>query len=246
MKEFILEKLKEFNDPDFKFDPSIHKYTYHGDTFQSVTQLVSQFHLPFELEAKSKKKSDETGLDQELVKAEWAENNRRANELGTFTHEWIEQYYKEIWQPLPTNFDMIHRINKFNNIYSKQLYKLEPLAFEVKVFSKKWKKAGTIDALFIKDGKIFIIDYKTNKKFTDDEHVDGKWQKLLWPFDNFYNNHHNKYSIQLSMYACILEEWGYEIAGAYLVYIGPGDEEAKLIKTKDMRNNIKQFLEKEN
>lgn len=245
MRDELLKRLECFKDPDFIFNPKLHKYTYHGDVFQSVTQFLGDFHLPFDTEGKSKKKAEETGVDQELIKAEWAETNRYANEVGTFTHEWIEKYYKEIWQPLPTNPDMIHRINKFNKIHSKQLHKLEPLVFEIKVFSKNWKKAGTIDALFIKDGKIFIIDYKTNKKFTDDEHSDGKWQKLLPPFDSFYKNHHNEYSIQLSMYACILEEWGFEVAGAYLVYIGPGDEDAKLIKTKDMREYIHQYFQKE-
>jgi membrane-associated protease RseP (regulator of RpoE activity) len=39
----------------------------------------------------------------------------------------------------------INRINKFNVIYAKHLHKLEPLKFEVRVFSKKWKIAGMID-----------------------------------------------------------------------------------------------------
>ena len=102
-----------------------------------------------------------------------------------------------------------------------------------------------IDALFIKDGKIFILDYKTNKEFRDDDHPKGSYHKLLEPFDDFYENHHNEYSIQLSMYAAILEEWGFEIGGAYLVYIGPGDEDARLIKVKDMREYINKYFEKE-
>jgi len=243
MRDFFLHKLECFKDPDFIFDPGLHKYTYHGDVFQSVTQFLGEFHLPFDTEEKSKKKADETGFDQEWIKAEWKETNRYANEVGTATHEWIENYYNRIWQPLPENPDIIHRINKFNKIFCKQLHKLEEVKFEIKVFSKKWKKAGTIDALFMKDGKLYILDWKTNKKFTDDDHKDGKWQKLLWPFEDFYKNHHNEYSIQLSMYACILEEWGIEVAGAYLVYISPGEEEARLIKCKDMRKYIKQYFD---
>ena len=242
MKDELLKRLECFNDPDFIFNPGLHKYTYHGDVFQSVTQLVGQFHLPFDTEGKSKKKADETGFDQDFIKAEWAETNRYANEVGTATHEWIEDYYNEKWNELPTNPDIIHRINKFNKIHCKQLSKLEPLKFELRVFSKKWKKAGTIDSLFIYNGKIFILDWKTNKKFTHDNHPDGKWQKLLWPFDKFHKNHLNEYSIQLSMYACILEEWGFEVGGAYLVHIGPGDEEATLIKVKDMREYIHEYF----
>jgi hypothetical protein len=44
------------------------------------------------------------------------------------------------------------------------------------------------------------------------------------------------------MYAAILEEWGFEIGGAYLVHIGPGEEDAQMYKVVDMRNNIKKFF----
>ena len=132
MRDFLLKKLECFKDPDFIFNPGLHKYTYHGDVFQSVTQFIGEFHLPFDTEGKSKKKADELGVDQEVIKAQWAETNRYANEVGTAVHEWIEYYFKEEWQPLPTNPDIIHRINKFNHIFSKQLHKLEPLKFETK------------------------------------------------------------------------------------------------------------------
>ena len=42
--------------------------------------------------------------------------------------------------------------------------------------------------------------------------------------------------------AAILEEWGFEVGGAYLIHIGPGDEEAKLIKVKDMRKYIRKYF----
>jgi len=242
MRDYFLKKLECFNDPDFIFNPGLHRYTYHGDVFQSVTQFIGQFHEPFDTEKWSKIKADQAGVDQSEIKKEWKRLNDYANEIGTDTHNYIEFYYKGIYQQIPTNLDLLHRISKFQKIHAKQLHKLEPLAFEVRVFSKKWKKAGMIDALFIKNGKIFIIDYKTNKEFRDDNNPMGKYHKLLSPFDDFYENHHNEYSIQLSMYACILEEWGFEVAGAYLVYIGPGDEDAELIKIKDMREYIREFF----
>ena len=245
MKDELLKRLECFNDPEFLFNPGLHKYTYHGDTFQSVTQLIGQFHEPFDSEKWSKIKADQAGVDQDEIKKEWKRLNDYANEIGTDTHQWIEDHYNKIWREIPTNLDLIHRINKFNKIFAKQLHKLEPLAFEVRVFSKKWKKAGMIDSLFIRNGKIYILDWKTNKDFKTDDHPKGKYHKLLAPFDEFYENHHNEYSIQLSMYAAILEEWGFEVGGAYLVHIGPGDEEATLIKVKDMREYIREFFKEE-
>ena len=244
MRDELLQKLKCFEDPEFKFDPGLHRYTYHGDVFQSVTQFIGQFHVPFDTEKWSKIKAEQAGVDQEEIKKEWKRLNDYANEIGTETHQWIEDYYNKIWREIPTNQDLLHRITKFNKIYSKQLHKLEPLAFEVRVFSKKWKKAGMIDSLFVKDGKIFILDWKTNKDFTNDSHPKGKYEKLLAPFDEYWKNHLNEYSIQLSMYAAILEEWGFEIGGAYLVHIGPGDEDAQIYKVNDVRENIRGFFGK--
>jgi ATP-dependent exoDNAse (exonuclease V) beta subunit len=233
MKEIILEKLEEFNDPDFKFEPKYHKYTYLGDQFISVTKFIQQFHEPFDSDFWSKKKADQRGVDQEVIQNEWKKLNDYANEVGTDTHQWIEDYFNKLWKPIPSNLDLIHRINKFNKIFAQHLHKLEPLKFEVRVFSKKWKIAGMIDSLFLYKGKIFILD----------DHPKGKYQKLLEPFEEHYKNHLSEYSIQLSLYSLILEEWGFEIGGAYLVHIGPGDEDAELHKVIDMREKLRMFLD---
>ena len=87
-----------------------------------------------------------------------------------------------------------------------------------------------------------VSNKDTNKEFRTDSHPKGTYHKLLEPFDDFYENHLNEYSIQLSMYAAILEEWGFEIGGAYLVHIGPGEEDAQMYKVVDMRDNIKKFF----
>jgi len=242
MKDLLLDKLECFNDIDFKFDPRLHKYTYLGQEFTSVTKFIQRFHKPFEQDYWSKKKAEEAGVPQDWILNEWKKLNDYANEVGTETHEWIEDYFNQVWKPLPSNPDVIHRINKFNKIFAKHLHKLEPLKFEVRVFSKKWKIAGMIDSLFIYKGKIFILDWKTNKMFTHDEHPKGKYEKLLEPFQDHYKNHLSEYSIQLSFYALILEEWGFDVGGAYLVHIGPDEEDAVLHKVVDMREKLRDYL----
>lgn len=242
MINLLLKKLECFNDVEFKFNPEKHKYTYNGEEFISVTRFIERFHKPFEQKYWSNKKAEEAGVPQEWILEEWKKINDYANEIGTETHKWIEDYYNKEWQPLPTNIDVIKRINKFNILYANQLHKLHPLKFEVRIFSKKWKIAGMIDSLFIYKGKIYLLDWKTNKKYTDDNHKNGKFEKLLTPFEDCYKNHQNEYSIQLSMYALILEEWGFEIGGVYIVHIGPDDEEAKLYKSTDMREKLKIYL----
>lgn len=241
MKELLLKQLDCFDDIKFEFDPKLHRYTYNGETFVSVTRYIQQFHKPFEQDYWSKKKAEELGVEQEQILLEWKRLNDYANEVGTDTHQWIEDYFNQVWKPLPSNLDVIHRINKFNKIYAKQLHKLEPLKFEVRVFSKKWKIAGMIDALFIYRGKIVILDYKTNKIFTTDENVKYK-EPLLAPFNNYFKTHLNEYSIQISMYALILREWGFDVSGGYLLHIGPDDDDATLHKCIDFTDHLEKFL----
>lgn len=242
-KEEVIEKLNIFNDSNFKFDPIKHKYTYEDNQFISVTQFISRFHNKFDIEHWSKVKADEFGISQDEMKAEWQMLNDRANVIGTGTHNWIEFYYNRQFTDLPTDPDIIDRINKFNKIYSTHLYKLTPVKFEQRIFSKKYKIAGMIDSIFIYGDNILILDWKTNKDYTTDDHPKGKYEKLLYPFDFLWKNHLNEYSIQISMYMMILKEYGINVKQGYLVHIGPNTE-AQIFKTINLVDLIEEFLEK--
>jgi len=235
----VKKKLEVFNDPQFTFNEEKHMYHYKGERYISATQFLEKFHKPFDQNYWSKRKADERGVEQQVVLDEWQELNDYANIVGSATHEWIENYFNRVYQELPTNLDIIDRINKFNKIYPTHLSKLEPIKMETRVFSKKYPIAGTIDSLFLYKGKIVIVDYKTNKKFTTDE--DNRWNMLLPPFDDHYENHHNEYSIQVSLYAYILKEWGFDVAGGYLLYIGPNDD-AKFYKSHNFIDRLGEYL----
>jgi ATP-dependent exoDNAse (exonuclease V) beta subunit len=241
MVSSILSKLNCFNDPNFKFDPRYHRYTYGGRQYTSVTKFIANFHKPFEEDFWSKTKAEEAGVPQEWILKDWKDKNDRANFVGHSTHEWIENYYKQIPQWIPADLDIVDRINKFNIIFGKQLHKLTPIKFELRIFSKKYPLAGTIDSIFLYKGKLFILDWKTNGRFTHDNHEKGRFEKLLYPFDSYWKNHLNEYSIQVGMYALILEEWGFDIRGAYLVHIGP-DSEAEIYKAEDMTGILRNYL----
>jgi ATP-dependent exoDNAse (exonuclease V) beta subunit len=236
----LLEKLKIYEDPLFKFDEAEHAYTYNGDRFISVTQFISRFHEEFETNFWAEKKAKQRGITIEEILSEWKEINDRSNFIGTSTHNWIENYFNKIWQQLPTDLDVIHRINKFNVVYATHLYKLEPVKFEIKIFSKRWKIAGMIDSIFLYNNKIIIVDHKTNKKFTTDK--DHNFGNLLPPFQDFKKNHLNEYSIQISLYILILREIGINVDAGYLLYIGPDNEPAKLHKCIDMTEFLEKYL----
>ena len=137
--------------------------------------------------------------------------------------------------------DIVDRINKFNILYAEYLHKLEPIRFEQRIFSKKWKLAGMIDSIFVWNDKIFILDWKSNKQMTHDDHEQGKFEKLLAPLDSFYKNHINEYSIQVSLYKLILKEVDIDIKACYLVHIGP-NEPAKIYKAHDLSSTLENYL----
>jgi len=241
MVDDLLLKFDCFKDPDFKFDPTWHKYTYRGKPLTSVTKFLKNFKKPFEEDFWSKNKAEEAGVPQEWILQEWKQKNERANFVGHSTHTWIENYFNGIRQSIPNDLDIVDRINKFNIVFAKHLVKLIPVTFELRIFSKKYPLAGTLDSLFIYKDKLFIVDWKTNGRFSHDEHPKGKFHKLLIPFEDFWENHLNEYSIQVSLYSLILEEWGFNIRGSYLVHIGP-DEDAKIYKAVDLTNQLRNYL----
>jgi len=242
-KESILKKLSILdNDPKFKFDPDSHTYTYDDIKYESVTRFIQRFHDPFDEQYWADYKANQIGVTKEEILQEWKTKNDRSNFIGHSIHTWIENYYNQQWQALPKDPDLIDRINKFNKIVSTHLHKLTPIKFEVRVFSKKWKISGMIDALFLYKGKVHIVDYKTNKKFTTDQ--DCKYGEMLRsPFDGFLKNHLNEYSIQISMYALLLKEYDIEVEGGILIHIGPEGDQAKMFKSIDMIHILENYLE---
>jgi hypothetical protein len=92
--------------------------------------------------------------------------------------------------------------------------------------------AGTIDALMIRNGKLEIWDYKTNKSIKTDS--DYSFNRLLTPFENQWENELNKYSLQLNLYKLMLASRGIKVDGqCVLLHIPPDSESPKIMKCKD-------------
>jgi hypothetical protein len=246
----IEKKLRFFEDPNFSFNEDLHVYKYRGDKFDSVTTFLKIFKTPFDKKYWAEKKAREKGVPVNEIYAEWEDKGNKANSLGTDVHKWIEDFWSGLSPSLPEDDgDYKDRVEKFLRIYEKKLKFLIPLRSELRVFSKKWKLAGTIDQLFLfwdeKRNMVVLIigDWKTNGDFKSDEHPKGKYKKLLRPFSNLYENHHNEYSIQISLYRLILEEeLGIEADSGFLCHIGP-ENEAKIYPVKDLRQPLKAYLD---
>lgn len=250
----IEKKLEYFDNKNFIFEADAHKYTYDGVNFDSVTTFLKTFKEEFKRDYWANKKAQQAGVSVDVILSDWKKKADTANILGTAVHEWIENFWI-MWGTgeIPAHYDSPNdevrkRCEKFLSIYESKLKNFVPLKPELKIFSKKWRLAGTVDQplLFWDDklGKVLLVigDWKTNKEFKDDYHPKGKYQKLYRPFSHLHANSHNEYSIQISLYRLILEEIGIETHSGFLCHIGP-EGPAKLYPAKDLRSMLKIYLD---
>jgi hypothetical protein len=229
-KREIEEKLRIYEDSNFTFHEESHVYRYSGVKYDSVTTFLKIFKVPFDREYWSKRKAEERGVDVSVILNEWETKGDVSRNLGTLVHKFIEDFWSGENPEIPDDVDVKDRVLKFMEVYNKRLHKLTPLKSELKIFSKKWRLAGTIDQ------PLLLFDPSTER----DKHPKGRFKKLLRPFNNLYENDHNEYSIQISLYRLILEEIGIETESGFLLHLGP--EDPKIYPAKDLREPLRAYL----
>lgn len=122
----------------------------------------------------------------------------------------------------PTIFEFLRtKINQRWRLYvEKRTYSFDHLV------------AGTIDCLLVKGGQFMIVDWKTNKKelhfksgyykkvggIESTQWIDKK-EYMLGPLKHLEHCKGIIYTMQLSLYAYILELWGLECVGLVLYHI---------------------------
>lgn len=237
----VLQRLEKINDFNLRIEHDTHTYYSNDQKFSSVSNFIKNFIVPFDTETIAERTAIKRGVKKEDLILDWERERDYSNWLGHQVHTWIENYYNKIIQELPTDLDVIDRINKFNIFYAKYLHKLTPIGIEKIVCLPEFKIAGTIDSLFWYDGKVYIIDWKTNKRIKTDK--DRSFQNLLYPFEEYPENELNKYSLQQSMYALMLREVGIKVEAKLIFYIGK--TETKIYKCKPFEEKLLYYL-KEN
>lgn len=238
-KEELQQKLKYYQDKNFTFNEAEHVYTLDGKIVYGVTSFLNRFVKPFDSDYWSKKKADDEGITQEEMLKRWDDKRDRSCELGHSVHDWIEKFYEYNQTKLTKDAEANERIVKFQTIYESRLKNLESIGSEIRVFSRKYGIAGTIDKLYLWEGNVIVGDWKTNKKIKTDK--DFCFGKLLYPFERYKENELNKYSLQISLYQLLLEEAGIDSDYGFICHI-PGDGDAKIYKLKDFRADLRTYL----
>lgn len=166
----------------------------------------------------------------------------------------------------------INDLNKTNlyDTYPVIYYKLkEYISFgciifaEKKIYNSKYFVAGMIDVLVVhpKTKKFAIVDWKTNKDkihfvsgYYKKQKINGEWVKtnnfiptndyLKSPLNNLYNCKGIVYSLQLSLYAFLMEQWGYKLVNKGLtIYHFRLERKPICLNIKYYKNDIYNMLE---
>jgi hypothetical protein len=246
MREHILDAFK-----DLEFLEEPHKYYLHkGDgskiELPSVSSVVKRFEPEVDWDAIRIKKAQKEGIDPEVLKRMWRENNLKSTSNGTIVHEFGESamyffqgrfdemndYIKhrqfEDGYLIPYGPKQIAASKLFEDILDN--YNVWPVMPEAKVYTGYNDKlqlqndyCGTFDILFAgmgKDGVIrpFLMDYKTNGTLIN-EYNRSFGNTMLYPFDWMVDESLSHYTIQLNLYSMALEQLGYEMTHKIIVWL---------------------------
>ena len=202
---------------------------------------------------------------------QWRQNSFRATTLGTKTHEFGEslgylkaglpQFIRDNIKPqyMP-QYGYLAPIHPKEEAVARFMHDM-PSSFhlvlnEAKVYSGKnpceernlqEQICGTFDMLYYYDGEgdfskagFVILDYKTNNSLYN-EYNQRFGKTLLPPFDGMIEEDLSLYTIQLSLYALMLEDIGIPVIDRKIVWLN-NEGEYRLISVCDVSETLRQCI----
>ncbi len=154
---------------------------------------------------------------QNDIKREWKKTKQDGLDKGTHIHKLKE---KDVITAGGVTYNG-HSFRRGNNITQNPLILPDSedssnLVFtELLLWNHEYKIAGQADLVLKYGTNINIRDFKTNKKLTWDSF--GA-ETLLYPLNELPNCDISVYTMQLSLYAWMLEQAGYTIQGIELIH----------------------------
>jgi hypothetical protein len=199
------------------FNADDHSYRSLDDSnidWISVTTLVSHFKKPFDAKkiaekVTKNKNSKWFGIDPVLIQQIWTNEGDRSTTLGTWYHNQRETDLCALAsmerEGVTVPVFKPSEIKEGVKIAPSQ--KLEPGVYpEHMVYLRSAGICGQSDLVEVVNGKVNIIDYKTNKKIDIESYVDweGKSDKMGFPVDTLDDCNFYHYALQLSIYMYII------------------------------------------
>lgn len=162
------------------------------------------------------KYQDEVESKQEDYLIEWQLISETACEVGTAEHKRreLESQSTDYYEYNGTSYEtpLLHSqtdILRFQDFANNRVYT------ELLVYNDRYKVAGQVDWVLKKGRNIWIKDYKTSKEITKEAFRD---KKMLTPLNDLPDANFYHYAIQMSTYAWMLEQCGYNIKRLEIIH----------------------------
>jgi len=239
-------------DARITFDEPTHKYTIDGSKYDiSCTGFVHSFFGHFDadkvianmMRGKNWKEGNKYwGKTPEEIKAGWDANGKAASEAGTRMHLDIEHYYnaspignmsEDEWEPCPgLEWDYFMKYETKFRIPGGYV----PFRTEWLVFYEEIRLAGSIDMVYMKpDGTIAIYDWKRAKEIK----TENPYQKGLDPLDHLPDTNYWHYTLQLNIYASVLEKkYDMKVSELALVILHPDQSSFRVMKLNRLEEEV--------
>jgi len=199
------------------FKPEKHEYISldpnENIQWTSVTSFVGKYKMPFDkvgvaTKVSKSKKSKWYGMTVDEILDAWKHQADNAIDRGNWYHNQREADLLMI-DSISRDGKELPVINPIQDEDGKVApsQKLQDGVYpEHFVYLKSVGLCGQSDLVSVLDGKINILDYKTNKEIKTESYVnwEGKSQKMLGPVSHLDDCNYNHYALQLSTYMYIM------------------------------------------
>jgi len=185
-----------------------------GINWTSVTTLISSLKKPFDAKSvaarvSKSKRSKWYGIEPKIIEQIWQNESDRAIGLGTYYHNQRESDLCSLAsiEREGVTVPVISPSGEHNGIRHAPLQKLDPGVYpEHMVYLKSTGICGQSDLVEVVNGKVNIIDYKTNKEIKTEAFTnwEGITEKMLDPISHLDDCNFNHYALQLSIYMYII------------------------------------------
>lgn len=261
--------LESFNDLEF-FEEG-HVYMLNGKQLDSVSQIGKRFESrPFDSKTQAALYAHKHGNTPEHWLEQWNNNSLRATSHGSKVHAFGESlsylrngHDEMVLDSVRSQFSPTGELIPDGGKEKAVVKFLDDLPDcyhlvlnEAMVYSGKNPQAemnlreqicGTFDMLYYYDGQgdeqragMVLMDYKTNQSLYSEYNQRNRIM-LLPPFDDMVQEDNSLYTIQLSLYALMLEDIGLKMLGRRLIWLHENGEYTK-VPVADVSDRLRNVL----
>ena len=243
----IKEKLQKTE--RLNFNEKKHEYSYGKGKdkviLTGVTTLVGKYFKEFDAKGMARRLAGfKVNKENKRGVRYWLREWKGAAQHGTRVHNAIEDYING--NSMVPDFPEERDSSKFTQAVTwllNNIDKTDAVKPEMRLFSKKYNVAGTLDLpVFHEDGSVSIEDWKTNKAIKTTPYTKGETGFGIC--SDLPDCNYSKYALQLSVYAILLEEQtGKEVKSLRIVHLRDTTVVTHLIDMSKYRHYAQAILE---